>query len=204
MAISASDLIQLTDRQTYLGQECLNVYFYRAPSGYSGDGTEYLPLLESFRDDILPAIAEIQAPGLEHYELVIRNLSNGLDEIALPVAVPGSYIETGTSTFLPPFMANSFQLNRVSLATRNGRKRYAGVTEGMISNGISILSSVLTDAVNVVLVQSILDGDDVPFVPIIVKRPIPAPGGVYVYSQVGSATYKGVSTQNSRKIGHGD
>lgn len=203
MAAVLGDLLQITDFQTYLGQQVLNVYYYRVVSvtGFTNDG--YIPLLEEFRDNVILAVVPLQSARLMHEYVEVRNLSNGVDVFTLEIDQPGTNAAASTAD-LPSYVSYSFKLVRESLATRHGFKRFAGVPDTMIDGNVYTSSTALTEAVEDALAADIVIGIATIAEPVIVKRPIPAsPIASYVYSSIGSAIFSLIGTQNTRKIGRG-
>ncbi len=87
--------------------------------------------------------------------------------------------------------------------TRNGYKRFAGLSEANVSGntlvGLDTPVANLQTALAADIMLSVVSVAE----PVIVKRPIVAPVTSYLYSSIGSATFRSVGTQNSRKAGRG-
>lgn len=203
MAAGLGDLIQITDYQTYIGQQVLNVYYYRVTS-ITGLAGNYLQVLaEWYRDTVLPPVRAIQNVGVIHTSIEARNLSNGIDFYQLAISLTGNIVLVEDQRS-PSFMSVGFKLNRESLATRNGYKRYAGLDEGkMRENNYNIGTTESTNLQNALALDIILGAVTVAE-PIIVRKPLPDPVGTgFTYSSIGSASYRGLGTQNTRKPGRG-
>lgn len=202
MAASDGDLIQLVDNQRYAGQQCLNVYYYRvtAPLGLS-DG--YLADINDWWDDnVLSKIKVVQNVAVEHLSREWRNLSNGTDLFVDSTLVGGEHSATA-STILPSFISFGFLLQRESLVTRNGYKRFVGVTDDQVSGNDYVGDTGDMDDIATALASDVTIGLATLAEPVIVKRPIVVPVSSYVYSSIGSATFRGIGTQNTRKAGRG-
>lgn len=202
MAAVTGDLIRITDKQTYLGQECLNVYFYRI-----GDVTalvgDYLAILGGwFRDNVMGRVINIQAAGVSHTGLFLENLSNGVDIETFTDDFPVSG-QMGDAAGMPPFVSFGFEMLRESRVTRNGYKRYVGVCETQVTDGIFV-----GDESDIALIETAL-GSDIHIglvteaAPVIVKHPVIVPAGTYLYSDISAGVFKGIGTQNTRKFGRG-
>lgn len=204
MAAALGDLIQITAFQRYLEQRVLNVYYYRvtAPLGLA-DG--YLASFHtSFLAVVLNAVRAVQASLLTYDSIRYANLSNGIDLLEQPVSLAGT-VATTTATAMPSFVAMTWLLRRESLATRNGYKRFAGVNDGTVDGNNSTIGASILDAVSNGLSADLMAGVAVLGAPVIVRRPLLVPAGTsYVYSDIGSAQFREVSTQNTRKRGRGD
>lgn len=199
MAVNTGDLIQIIDNQTYLGEDLMNVYYYRWFSTPSVDNSVYIPLLESFETKVVDQVIKAQNEFVEHTTLSIRNLTNNLDYAELTVAKDG-LLDVDPANTLQSYVTLGFQLIRDSLATRNGYKRISGLIESQVEGNTFVGSlDYIGDIIGGMqdfLTIGILDVA----APIIVKRPINPPVTVpYVYSSVASVLFKGLGTQNSRK-----
>lgn len=203
MAAVLGDLIQATVKQTYLGQQILNVYNYRI-TNITGAGADYLEQFANWIDDTInDVVAAIQISSLVYTEVEMRNLSNGLDFFVLPVTRTGDIADSGNNA-VPSFVSAGFQLVRESLATRNGYKRYAGLSDGLLVNNSYAISDAQRDAIQDALAADWVSGVITVAEPIIWGSPrADAPVGAYIYSSIGSAIYRGVGTQNTRKPGRG-
>ena len=203
MAVLTGDLIQIVDEQEYLGEQVLNVYYYRWFSAPSVDNTVYEAMVSDFGTKVIGAASDLQNAGLSHVRVELKNLSNGIDFFEAIIDVPGS-VGSDPADYLPSFNALSFKLVRDSLATRNGAKRLAGLvdqqTEGNDYSGSMTLIDNYRNAVLDFLTIGLIDVA----APIIVKRPIEPPvGSTYVYSSVVDCSFQGLGTQNTRKKGVG-
>lgn len=125
--MAVNDLYQLTDVQSYFGQECVNVWWFQQLQGV-GDAMD---LAEAFASERLPTIVGLQSNEVLHERIVVVNYNNLSDfaELAPTAFNRGVRI----STPLPPFVAWGFKLNRPTRAIRSGAKRFVGVTEGDIA-----------------------------------------------------------------------
>lgn len=202
MGASLGDLIQCVDNQTYLGQQVLNVYYYRIILALGLDDG-YLTLLnDAWESTVLNPVKAIQNDGLSHVSREWRNMSNGVDLFTDGTVIPGSNAEPGTAQS-PSFVSAGFLLQRESLVTRNGYKRFAGLSENLISGNTWVGGTPLLTAIENGL-KADLNVSVVPTAePVIVKRPIEAPVGSYVYSSIGGASFRSIGTQNTRKAGRG-
>lgn len=203
MAIGLGDLLQITDFQQHLAQQNLNVYYYRCTSITGLDDTAYNAILDWFVTNILTPVKNIQVGNLYHDRLLIQNLSNGVDFVDRPLTTVVNGTRPGES--MPGFVAWGFRMLRETLATRNGAKRIGGVSETDTYAGVPIpgMTTPLTNVANA-LKADVVIGLVTIAEPVIVKRPITVPMGTgYVYSSVGGADFRGVTSQNTRKPGRG-
>lgn len=200
-SLAQGNIIRVLDKQTYLGEQVLNVYFYRVVP--AGTITIWDPIVDYFVDEVVPAVCGIQHAALTHTELFFENLTNGLDILSVPLTTGNvGLVSSGDAS--PPFVSYGFQLLRESRATRHGYKRIAGVPEVNISSG-EVVSGAMpyVNAVADVLPADILIGLLPGFEPVIVKHPISVPLTDPVYASIGGCNFRGIGTQNTRKFGRG-
>lgn len=202
MAAALGDLLQLVDTQSYLGQQVLNVYYYRVVA-ITGLGDNYLEALNGYWEEgILSKVTNLQVDDLLHTSREWRNMSNGSDLYANNTVVPGGNVVTD-SALTPSFVSAGFLLRRESLVTRNGYKRFAGLPEQDIQGNTWVGDPDFITELEAALAADLVGGLVTLAEPIIVQRPIVAPVGAYNYSSIGSAQFRGIGTQNSRKAGRG-
>ena len=204
------DVYQVVDESTFQGQKALNVYFYLLQSPTLGFSATDVAL--SFIDQVLPDVVAFQADDVVHTRIIARNLFNTSDAHTELVSEAGA----NTAQVVGTFEAYPFRLVGDNPAVRNGAKRYAGVTEDAIAEGVVTAGGALTalgvlgDQLSEPLDAGILDAASL--VPIIVKRLLS--GGLYglpttpeelVFSIITDALFSAlVSSQTSRKIGVGE
>lgn len=202
MGAVQGDLLQCIDNQVYLGQQVLNVYYYRyilaAPAA---DG--YLEAINgAFESTVLTPVRAMQTIYLEHVSREWKNLSNGVDLFVDGTVLAGT--NAGDSSAQEPsFVSAGFILRRESLATRNGYKRIAGLLSDDINGNSWVGGSTITNNIEVALASDLTLGIVPTVEPVIVKRPIVPPVSSYVYASIGSASFRSIGTQNTRKAGRG-
>ena len=203
MGIAFGDLLQITDKQEYLGEQMLNVYYYRYFSAPILDNSGYEPLVDQFVSFIIGSNVYVQVPRVEHLTVEIRNLSNGVDFFEKPVNQFGIFVGDEDED-LPSYVSLGWQLNRDSLVTRNGFKRLGGISDLVVDGNDYVGSMTPIGAISDNFAYQLKIGLIDVAAPVIPKRPLNVPMGTdYVYSSVTSATFKGVGTQNTRKKGRG-
>jgi hypothetical protein len=203
VAAAFGDLIQIVANQLYLDQRVMNVYYYRVTNALGlADG--YLPLFNTaFQAQVLTPVRAVQASLLNYTSLVYRNVSNGVDILEQPVSLAGT-VATTAAQAMPSFVSMSWLLRRESLLTRNGFKRFAGINDGTVDGNTTTISSTILNAVSAGLAADLMAGIAVLGEPVIVRHPITIPAGTgYVYASIGSAEFREVTTQNTRKRGRG-
>lgn len=207
MAIQTSDIIQITDVQSFLGQLILNVYHYRVVS--FDEGTDYSDFAQQFELLVAGVVADVQSASVNHNMVIVKNLTNGIDIWEEPADIDGA---TTGGDDLPSFVALSFRLVRSSGLTRHGAKRIGGLDEGTIAgNGISSSFADEVAAIEAALGSPLMrEGTMADFVlqPVIVGR-FPeghANAGQFDLSKVNdvsAAQFIRVSSQTTRRAGRG-
>lgn len=204
--MAVNDLYQLTSVQTYLGQQVLNVFVYKCVG--IGTSTD-LPgsLRDVFRTFIRDFCNAIQSDQLEYVGQVIVNLDDDAEFGVFSDSTLGADGGDG----LPPYACYSFRLNRTTRAVRNGQKRIGGVPETRQANGVPTAAALtqlnlIAGSLGTILVEPITGAS---FEPRILHRAtIAGVGGATATTPradyaISNAVFTGISTQNTRKFGHG-
>lgn len=194
--MAPGDIYQILDKQTLLGQEVLNVYYYKSDGG---SGLQAEDLGDAFIDQMLPDIVAMQSNELVHTEIQVNCVTN-LDDFHIHPLVTGNIGEF-TQSVNDPFGAYGFELIRSTRATRNGSKRIGGVpdtvvTDGVISSGAITLADTLATTMGGNLIAGGAD-----FTPQI--RHKKRTDTEFTYFDAAGAIYKRYTTQNTRKFGRG-
>ena len=204
--MAVGDIYQYTVVQELEGQQVLNVYHYICRA--VGTATNIPIALETvFNTIMIGAIKPIQTTDLKYRGAIIINLDNP-DEF-----ISGSLTATGdvAPDTMPPFVTWAFRLNRASRSVRNGQKRIGGVPEQFVTLGVATplaltYLEVLAPLFSAILVEPTTGAT---FEPRILHRATAeGPGGTPPATPradyaVASSQYVSVSSQNSRKFGHG-
>jgi len=202
----SGDLYQLTDVQTYLGQQVLNVYYYKQIAEPSV-GVSNIALVRAWEDFVMATIGPVQNEGLDHVGVRVINLDNP-DDFLLS---PNSFAGTVSGDGMPPYVTFAFRLNRASRAVRNGQKRIGGISEssvgdGLVNPGLATNIAAIEVALGAIITDTISGAS---FQPRIVHLATEAgPGGDPPATPradytISSVEFTSVSTQNTRKFGRG-
>lgn len=130
---STNDIIRIVALGTYLNQEISNVFFYKIGAGSTGALipeawlTDWATLFEF---EVLASLAT----SLTYNRLVFDNLTDGLEFADVVIDINGGRLGDP----LPSSVAMGVKLARTTKVTRNGSKRYPGITEET-GNGNSII-----------------------------------------------------------------
>lgn len=204
MAAGLGDFLFFDIVGNYLGQECHNRFHYRVTSitGLMGD---YLTVMsEWLRDNVLNNIRALQVSTYTYGRIDSKNLTNNIDFASLPLATAGN-IGATVATSLPSNITMSFKLNRESLITRNGWKRFSGGYEENLDGNAWTLSGAPITNVQNALAADIVLGIATIAEPVVIKTPYVVPlVTTHPYASIGSSTFRtNCGTQNSRKPGVG-
>jgi len=201
MAASLGDLIQIKLVQELSLQQVLNIHFYRVTSITGLGGTYTEDLADWYDTNIAQAVAAIQHTSVLFKAIEVRNFTNGIDFFIKSLTYDG---DDARGDSLPPFVSLGFLQRRESLTTRNGYKRFAGVADGGVAGNVYTFPSGGHQAIiEAALAADIVLGLVTVAEPVIVRKPLTPPVSSYVYSSIGSATFRGLGTQNTRKVGRG-
>lgn len=188
---------KLTLRGDIFLQEVNNVYYFAGATG-SGSAAD---LISTFIAEHVGTILTFTCEQMHYADVHVEGVQV-VDDIADAIVD-----ETGdiTGECLPPFVAWSFRLNRPNTSTRNGYKRFAGVAESSQTNGVA-LSGVLTnlDTYALTLAQPLVGTEDT-YLPVI--RTAQRNNDVVdppEYTVFITASYREISSQNTRKFGRGN
>ena len=195
-------IFEIIDRQSYLGQEVINRYWYLLDNLSP-------PVLNSLASDfsntVIGDVIGFQNEALTHLDLTIINHSNPASFGLFSINLDGLLVGTD---LLPPFCALGVRLNRTSRELRNGQKRYAGIRETAQVDGIFDSGFLAGVAANVAGLTATLTESIRNYVPVIVRnKPTktdltidPNDAATWKYVTIGGVTIKNtVTTQNSRK-----
>lgn len=207
MALSMGDILQITDVQQSVQQTLLNVYFFRVTLLEAN--TNYDDVNQAFDSGIITPALPIQSVMTTHVNVIIKNLTNGLDIAEYPHSEVG--LATGDS--LPTFNAAAFRLVRSTAATRHGAKRIGSLSEGSSQDNsatpafLSLATAFAAALGSEIQVDGTVD-HDFSAEPVIVGRyPQDHPNAgeldLSVINPVASAQFVRITSQVSRRAGRG-
>lgn len=212
--MAVGDIYQLTDFQMCQGQTLENVYFYRQTAEDAGFPTAKA-LSDMWNSQVRIPITNIQSNTVVHTRYQVINLFNPAELSDLIDSDAGS--QSGDMN--PVFIAWGFGAPRSNRLIRKSTRRIGGVMEvhtvnGAATAGAITLLNLMATAFNAQLVNAVVGGSNV-FVPVAVKRILVTPeeGDPYyrlpessveaTFRIISNWAYEKVTTQSSRKIGHG-
>lgn len=192
MPTTNSGIYEVVLEQTYGAELVKNVFHYLHTLGNDDEQQE---CADAFDEDALPGIASIANDLIKYTEIRVANLTGLLADASIVPSIPDGDV---SGLVMPSFISCPFRYIRTSKETRNGAKRFGGITEENIT-GNNFIGTFFTamQAIESVLAGQI-DVVGAIFEPIILRKPDVA--GVYTYNEVANViAVDRVTTQNSRK-----
>lgn len=178
------------------GQVGLNRFYYWAIDA-AGDTQD---LADVFTQNIVPPILAASSVDVQFEWVVCKALTGNLQPDANNQLSFASGQITGDN--LPGFNATGFWLQPFDSVFRKGAKRFPGVPETQQDNGVITPGyKVLLDSLALVL-SDVLNTFGVNYVPVLARQGDPTPTS-WLVNQVTNASYKRLTTQNSRKATSG-
>lgn len=203
------DVYQIVDIASFLGEQAVNVYFYEQNNVLSPSDTA-AELGDRFIAEVMPSIRAAQSTNVVHQQMNVTNLFDPSDQSIRFHSLAGTKGTTETTSL---FEALGMVLNHDNGALRPGSKRYPGLDEVDISNGVLTNAGTLAlfNTLAGVLNNTLTDGVLAAWLPVVVGRildsgayRLPANSGEAVVGAILSAVVNTlITTQNSRKIGRG-
>lgn len=183
---------RLTHNQALYGKLVQNVYYF----GTSDAGGNAHDLNAAFNSAWIPNIRNIQSEDLTYDNLDSVGVVGVFDFDTFSLADGGSIAAPSE----PVFVAWSFRQDRAAANERHGYKRYAGVADISWADGAIDPAFLPTlDALATELNDAIAFGTPV-YVPLIQRRFLDnIELEVPEYYTYGTASFRGISTQNTRK-----
>lgn len=211
MALNDKYRVIHSQRYSPIGPVSMNVYYFEQTLPGDPEGAELLADLFDFY--IVNALKTIQNVTVGNLQVEVQNIIPGPDYF-IKTYDPVTSIGQRIGECLPPYAAWAFRLNRTTTASRNGQKRYIGVSEADQVNGVAVSGmATLFDAVEAVIGAPLPASapNTTSYTPRIFRPgkesvTIPAkiiPAVVQAVFPVGEAQYVSLSTQNTRKFGVG-
>lgn len=201
MAAALGDFLRFDLFGRLFGQDILNVFYYRVTSltGFTDDG--YDALLGEFQGTVMDNVVSMLSQDFKFRELVITNVTNGVDFVTQTFGA-SEYFGEIESPSLPSYVCFTFRLQRETLTTRNGYKRFAGCPESSVSGNEVTANLAVIPAIEAGLASDLVSGLATLCEPVIVKRPLPTlvPSS-HPYSSIGGCDFRGIGSQNTRKGG---
>src|SRR5688572_27838259 len=130
--MSVGDVLKLVLSSTYKGIACENIWHYLVD--VSNGPNESSGLIDGFQADVLLSLVDIVSDDVEYTAIAVTNLDNPVDT-ALEAGMAINGAVTGDST--NAFMAWGFIMTTLDPAVDDGAKRFAGVSEQSVTEGVA-------------------------------------------------------------------
>lgn len=163
---SIGDIVRITSCKTMFTEQVCNV-FYFAVAAWTG----VVPIedvLQLFLESEHTAFSNVLSGAVVWDKATWDNLTDPLEkaEYVPPITLQGG----GIGAALPSFVALGFVLDRSDLSTRNGAKRYAGLTEPEVTDQNVSIGGGDIGAMQSFLASSFSIDSDASIDPVIVGR----------------------------------
>ena len=181
--MGVGDVYEVVDVQSMHGQQVLNAYYYyQALPTLPLEGTIGQALADAFAEDIVPAICEVQHSDCQHLTVRCRNLFDPFDAGEAITGINGLRL-SGDS--MAAFDGYGMTINHDSTGIRPGGKRFAGVSEADVEDGVPNGTQITRlDTLAAVLAEPIPSGIIIQtdtMYPVVVQRIKEGEEGAYTY-----------------------
>ena len=175
------------------GAEINNIWFY-GNANSTGDAGD---LSLAFQQDVLPSIMAIQSEDLVYASIEIQGVRNTTVLYSNTLTVNGDVASAAD----PAFLAWSYRMNRQGVGERHGFKRFAGCPDAWIVDGTYDPSHATEFTAVATALAAEIDQGFAHYVPLIKQvTEVEVPENPISYHTFLTAAFRGVSTQNSRKL----
>lgn len=127
--LTDGDVVKITSKSNYEGEELVNVFFYLVDALVAG--VALIDIVTQFVDDVIDALRPLQVGSLTHTVATIENVTNGIDVDTL--IINGGGQDTGGGAQTPSYVAAGYRLNVGDRTTRDGSKRFGGIGENRVA-----------------------------------------------------------------------
>lgn len=197
MPVITTGLYKVILEQTFSAQVIINTFWFEHTLG---DDDDQELCATAFDEDLVAVIAGITNPSLSYVAIRAQNVTGDLADFVLTPTVTAG---TLAGLAMNSFTAAGIRLNRTTKETRNGQKRFCGMSEefalsqvwtaGFITN-LEFLAGKLADQISTV---------GAIFNPVIARQDPITPTN-WIVNAVASATVNAdITSQISRKKGQG-
>lgn len=192
MPTVTAGLYEVVLEQVYYGQSMKNVFHYIATLNQDDDQDK---VAVAFDTTILEELSYIQSAAVLYTEIRVANLTGFLADFSMTPTIPDGAV---VGDVCADFVAIPFRYVRTSKETRNGSKRFAGLTEANAEVG-GFTSAFFTQMTALaVFLGGQISGGGIVCDPVILHKPDIS--GVWLFNEVANVLpLNRQTTQNSRK-----
>lgn len=183
-------------RGEFLGEEFRNILAYRSVTGAGSFSTLGANVISS----VVSAVRNVTTSAMVIHDLLIESYDgDGLKDGEQVIAVGGAGIRSGEP--LPPYAAWGFRkFINLSAGKRHGSNRFAGISENDTGNGqpTGVAGALLLNLANAL--KAVLGSGAFTYQPVVAHYDV-LTKAYSALSDITAATFRWVTTQNSRKFG---
>lgn len=211
MSINLGDFLKVRLKMTVDGVACYNMFHFRVQGGINASYATEMGVAIGFNATVVTPLMPMLSAGTIVREIRVTNLSDVGEPFAiLPVSRTGTLV----GATMPSFTCFSIRQNVSTNVTRNGYKRFSGITEEVVAGGVFIgsyptagtnLAGLLgTDALTLHDAEEPSE-DIVTVANVILKSTVSTPPASGEWQYVTSAQFMNrVTSQTSRKFFNSD
>lgn len=211
MAITEGNLLEVAVKQTAFQQQILNTWTYQVTGTFSGisAGAVANAYWQAVKATYRGVIADQYNPYFSAVSVrVLDDPLGDYGEYSVPTGERAGTRSAGTGDLAPVFLATGVRLTVDTRVTKPGQKRFGGLMEGDLTNGVvsgSVVAAIdalmTVAAIGTLTLGSPALGMDL--LPVVVRRNPTT--GLPTASQAitGYLVNIQVTSQNTRKIGRG-
>ncbi len=194
MPTFSNSLFEIRTRQDYLGQECINTYYYSDDE--TGPAVGIAAIATQFNADVLREVEDVQSDEVVGIDLRVRKIGGTVEELVDISTQFGTRMGNPS----PSFNAWGFSFFRTSIDVRNGAKRIAGLSETDTDQNepTAAMLALLADLALVFAAKLIL-GNAAELSPVIFRR-----GSFvdpdWIGTLIAGAAFRKLTSQVSRKL----
>lgn len=194
--MAVNDVYKCTLRGQYLGEEWVNVFFYRQTAVAAGN--QAILLWQRFDATVADDYADWANTEVSFLELEILNMRVPTEFTSVqPTKTAGQ--RTATAGEAPSFLTGTIRFNRNGPGTRFSYKRLVGLCEeDIIQNGLSSAAVTALTGIGTLIRTTLINGLAT-FIPCQVRHPVILGVNPTVNFDLNNVTAVRLGTQNTRK-----
>lgn len=206
--VAQSDILRFRTNMEFEGKDCINVFHMRMLSNPEPGYNSMLAMAIGFTESVMRGVMVLLTSGVTLNNVYVENLSeNGRPFANLPLNITGNQANDAYASF----GALSVRQEVSTRVTRNGYKRFVGVPENNVTNGVFV-SGYMTlfqttvsnklGGTNILFTSDISGGDDIITAAHIILKTVhsdPPANGEWQFVTSANALDR-PTTQNSRKV----
>jgi len=201
--VGTNPLFKITEFQTYIGQPCINTFWYRTANA---NVVVASAISAAFQTAVSVARRAISNTFWSSDSLEVEQV-NSLSNFGEFTSYGAGTYTTGSTEAVAQFIAAPLRLLRTTKETRSGWKRLAGLSEGQLAGETLTVAMLALMQTYADLLEAPLSAGGETHFPVIVRivktgvPPEPVDPTLWIYNPVSAVVpVDRVTTQNSRKF----